>query len=127
MLSEAFKQPASTFKLSMRFACDPTIWNNFSKAPDVFLLVKTCEEDQPVTWDDLGALFEKCPGEGRFCGRFTEGTYDSGCDGAVAGEVAVAPEESGGQLTLPLTGFLPDAAMKLWTTADATDAAVSTG
>ena len=62
-----------------------------------------------------------------FCGRPTEGTYDYGCGVAVAGGAAVAPEEAGGQLTLPLTGFLPDAAMRLWTTADANDAAVSTG
>ena len=68
-----------------------------------------------------------CAGSVRFNSGLTEGKHDSCCGLAVAGGEAVAPEDAGGQLTLPLTGFLPDAAMRLWTTADATDAAVSTG
>ena len=83
--------------------------------------VKVCVGDHPGIWDDLGALFQTCPGIALFWGRCIVGTYDS-----VAG-AAVAPEEEGGQPTLPLTAVLPDAAMRLWTTVAATDAEVSTG
>ena len=57
----------------------------------------------------------------------TEGKNDSCCGFAAGGEAAVAPEDEGGHPTLPLTGFLPEAAMRLWTTAAAIDAEVSTG
>ena len=68
-----------------------------------------------------------CAGSARFNSGLTEGKNDSYCGLAVPAGAAVAPEDAGGQLTLPLTGFLPDAAVRLWTTADANDAAVSTG
>ena len=68
-----------------------------------------------------------CPGNVLFNSDLTEGMYDSGCGVAAAGGAAVAPDEAGGQLTWSLIGFLPEAAMRLWTTADANDAAVSTG
>ena len=62
-----------------------------------------------------------------FNSGFTEGRIDSCCGFAAGGEAAVAPEDEGGHPTLPLTGFLPEAAMMLCTTVEATAADVSTG
>ena len=99
--------------------------NSFCKAIGVSPLLKTYAGDQPSTLDDLWARCEMCAGSTLFNSGFTVGRNDSGP--AAGGGAAVAPEDEGGHPTWPLTGFLPDAAMRLWTTADAIDAGVSTG
>jgi len=100
---------------------------SFCKAIGVSSRLKTYAGDQPSTLEDLWAHCEMCAGSTLFNLGFTECRNDSGCGFAAGGEAAVAPEDEGGHPTLPLTGFLPEAAMRLWTTADAIDAEVSTG
>ena len=84
-------------------------------------LEKTYVGVHPGIWGDRGALLLMCPGVDLSCGSFTVGTYPSGPGGAAEAD------EEGGHPGLPLTAVLPDAAIKLWTTAAAAEALSSTG
>ena len=84
-------------------------------------LEKTYAEVHPEMWEDLRAVLLMRTGYALVCAGFTVGTNASGP------RVAAEADEEGSQPGLPLTAVLPDAAIRLWTTAAAAVALSSTG
>ena len=112
-------------------ACASAMMNGFWRAAGTSSLVKVCVGDQPGMFEDLGTGFPRYAGRTLFCGWWRVGTYDSAGwadEMPGGGPTGVGPpDDEGGQPTLLLTGFMPEATMTLWTAVAAADPDVANG